>query len=630
MLLARKYSWAGVRMAMLSPSELLDWLGQFQFLSAAQTDEIRHTLSAFPDTHAFAKELIRRDWLTPYQVNQIMQGNQDQLVLGDYRLRERLGEGAMGQVFKAWSLRLERVIAVKTIHKELVNSEKAMKRFRNELETAAQLDHPNIALVRDADEVDGKPFLIMDFIDGTNLSQRVKQQGPLIIQEAVEYTRQACIGLQHAFERDIVHRDIKPANLIVTTTKVGGETTPLVKILDFGLARYESEREESTRLTQVGNLLGTIDYIAPEQARDARSADIRADIYSLGCSLYYLLIGRPAFLGSSVIEKLSPRMTGEPPSVRDLRPEVPAALDEVLRKMMARKPDDRYQTPIEVAQALMPFTGKATPVPVALAVPVTESATSGVVMAQPVPTAAVACSVPMAQPIMATPVRPTGDPSAETIELPPVARNGSAIPMATPAPPMRADGGAFLGMSASGRDMSTPASAATPAVPRARKLFTGRIILILGGAGFVLSLIACVGIFAYLWFGNPAPKKGTLLITATKFSMPDKKNGKTVPQVAIPGKHHTVHVFIERVDFKGPVNVMLKDLPAGVVCKPVTIPANTDRIEVPFTVSIGTLPIVAPIRVFAECESAGATAEAPMKLEVGVDPWTLKKLIPPK
>jgi serine/threonine protein kinase len=602
-------------MAMLSPSELLDWLGQFQFLSAAQMNEIRPSLASFPDTLSLAKELIRRSWLTPYQINQIMQGKQDQLVLGAYRLRERLGEGAMGQVFKAWSLRLERVVAVKTIHKELVNNEKAKRRFDNELETAAQLDHPNIALVRDADEADGKPFLIMDFIDGINLSQRVKQQGPLPIQEAVECAYQTCIGLQYAYEHKVVHRDIKPANLIVTTTKTDGDTAPLVKILDFGLARYESERENSTRLTQVGNILGTIDYVAPEQARDARGADIRADIYSLGCTLFYLLAGRPAFLGSSVVEKLGPRMTGDPPSVRERRPEVPEGLDEVLRTMMARQPEDRYQTPSEAAEALLPFTGRVSTVPIAQAAPGTEPASSSIVMALPVPAGAATGNVPMAQPVV------VADLVAETILLPP-----QPVPTAltaTPLPAPRKDGGAFLGMSATGRDMSTLTAAATPSVPVAKRATSKRTIVIIGGALFCLSLIACVGIFLVNWFSTPTPVKGTLLITKTQFSMPDKRNGKAVKPVAIPGRHHTVHVYIQRADFKGPVEVMLKDLPAGVVCKPVTIPANANKVEVPFTVSWGTLPIVAPIRVVAECEAAGAMAEAPMTLEVA-DPAKLR------
>src|SRR4051812_41378328 len=181
-------------MATLAANEMLDWLAQFQFLTPAQADELRPLIPGFSDSHSFAKDLIRRDWLTPYQVNQILQGKHDQLVLGSYRLRERIGEGAMGQVYKAWNLRLARVVAVKTIHKEHVNSTKAMDRFRREIETAADLKHPNIALVRDADEVDGRTFLVMDYIDGINLSQRVKQGGALPVHEAVEYARQAALG----------------------------------------------------------------------------------------------------------------------------------------------------------------------------------------------------------------------------------------------------------------------------------------------------------------------------------------------------------------------------------------------------------------------------------------------------
>src|ERR1019366_383311 len=241
---------------------------------------------------------------------------------------------------------LGRLVAVKTINKEMVNSSKALDRFRREVETAAQLDHPNIALVRDAEEIDGKPYLIMDYIEGLNLSQRVKQDGALPIGDAVEYARQAALGLQHAYERGIVHRDIKPANLIVTSTKNSGDSRPLVKILDFGLARYESESEDRERLTKVGHMLGTIDYVAPEQAQDARNADIRADIYGLGCTLYYLLAGKPPFDGDSMLEKLGPRVTGEPPWVRTARQEVPPGLEDVLRTMMARKSDDRFQTPI--------------------------------------------------------------------------------------------------------------------------------------------------------------------------------------------------------------------------------------------------------------------------------------------
>ncbi|MBI1830614.1 MAG: serine/threonine protein kinase, partial [Planctomycetes bacterium] len=193
-------------MATLSPSQLLDWLVQHQCLTPAQGDELRPLLSTFSDTRLFAKELIQRDWLTPFQGNQIVNGLHDQLVLGVYRLRERIGEGAMGQVFKAWNTKLGRVVAIKAILKSLLNNERAMDRFRREVETASQLDHPNICRVRDHGELDGRPFLAMEFIDGIDLSKRVKQDGALPIHEAVEYIRQAALGLQYAFEQGIVHR----------------------------------------------------------------------------------------------------------------------------------------------------------------------------------------------------------------------------------------------------------------------------------------------------------------------------------------------------------------------------------------------------------------------------------------
>ncbi len=347
-------------MAMLSPSELLDWLGQNQFLSTMQTDALRPLLPSFPDTMVIAKELMRRDWLTAYQINQIMQGKHEQLVLSGYRLRERIGEGAMGQIFMAWSLRLGRLVAVKTLTKQLINNDKAMERFRKEVATAAQLDHPNIALVRDAGEDGNRPFLVMDFIDGVNLSQYVKQQGPLPIHEAVEYARQTALGLQHAFERGIVHRDIKPANLMIASTRTAGEA-PLVKILDFGLARFQSEEDNSTRLTQVGRMLGTIDYIAPEQAQDSRNADIRADIYSLGCTLYFMLTGDAPFPQGTVPQRLMQHQSAEPTDIRATRPDAPEELIAICRKMMAKAAADRYQSADEVSRALCEWLGEGEP-----------------------------------------------------------------------------------------------------------------------------------------------------------------------------------------------------------------------------------------------------------------------------
>ena len=227
--------------APIHPVELLDWLERNQLLTPEQARELRPLLPTFPDARLLAKELIQRNWLTPYQVNQIMQGKQEQLILGYLRLRERLGEGAMGQVFKAWNTKLERIVAVKTLHKDLVANARAMERFRQEIEAVAQLDHPNIVKVRDADEIDSRPFLVMDYIDAANLSFLVKTQGPLPISIAVECVRQAAVGLQHAFERGVIHRDIKPANLLLQAAQRGAPPTDFcVKLLDFGLARTAS------------------------------------------------------------------------------------------------------------------------------------------------------------------------------------------------------------------------------------------------------------------------------------------------------------------------------------------------------------------------------------------------------
>jgi tRNA A-37 threonylcarbamoyl transferase component Bud32 len=583
-------------MATLSPSELLDWLGQNQFLSGAQTDELRPLLGIFPDNLAVAKELMRRDWLTPYQVNQVMQGKHDQLVLDCYRLRERIGEGAMGQVFKAWSLRLERIVAVKTIAKELINYDKAMERFRREVETASQLDHPNIALVRDAGEADGRPFLVMDFIEGIDLSRRVKQQGALPIREAAEYARQAALGLQYAFECGIVHRDIKPANLMVTTVRKNVDALPLVKILDFGLARYESERENGARLTQVGKLLGTIDYIAPEQAQDARGADIRADIYSLGCSLFYLLAARAPFQGKDIVEKLGPRLTGEPPWVRTLRAEAPPGLENVVRKMMARRPEERYQTPIEAAQALQAYADAPIVAAIAVARPMTARASAGVMMAMPVPANA---TVPGGKVPMAMPV-------GVCARTPPAA---AGVPVQTE--PDREEDSAFLGMTATGRDMSSGSTAAPGRAAQPKKPFPVKLAVILGGGAFLLSAVVCLGVcvLSNLFMDSTAKKpEGAFRITKVKWSMADEK--------AIPGRPHHVLVWIERGNCKGPVNVMLKGLPDGVTSRTLTIQPNDAHGQFGFMVSYGTDPLTKEVKVFAECEAEGASAEMPMTLTI--------------
>ena len=337
-----------------SPKDLLSWLIDHQFLTESLGQSLLSSPASCADAMSLSKELLQRDLLTPYQINQILQGNGERLLLGPYRVVERLGEGAMGQVMKCWSQKLQMFVAVKMIHKEHLASKKALNRFFREMETAGKLDHPNIVLLRDADRIADCPFMVMEFVEGTDLSRLVKQAGPLAIEQAADFARQTALGLQHAFERGVVHRDIKPGNLLITR-----DPRPIVKISDFGLARLESERSSERRLTQQGTVLGTIDYIAPEQAENAHSADIRSDIYSLGCTLCFLLTGKPPFGGATLTEKISAHLKGDPVDIRIHRPEIPSDLIAVLKCMMARHRTDRYQTPADAALALQPFCGEA-------------------------------------------------------------------------------------------------------------------------------------------------------------------------------------------------------------------------------------------------------------------------------
>jgi serine/threonine protein kinase len=340
-------------MAGLTLPGFVEQLRALQLLSDAQQQMLSARGHAFGDVQSLARELVRRDWLTPYQANQVLLGKGENLVLGPYRLLERLGTGAMGDIFKARHLRMDRLVALKIIHKDLLDSPKALERFSREARAVAQLAHPNIVVVHDADQVGDVHFLAMEYVEGTDLAKLVHRAGPMPVGLACDLARQAAMGLQHAFERGIIHRDVKPGNLMIAQT--GPMQPRVIKILDFGLARFESDSEIGGRLTQLGHIVGTVDYIAPEQAENARTADTRSDIYSLGCTLFFLLTGRPAFRGDNLVEKVTARMGDEPPSVRAERSDVPASLDRVLAKMMARDPDYRYQTPAEVVAALSPF-----------------------------------------------------------------------------------------------------------------------------------------------------------------------------------------------------------------------------------------------------------------------------------
>lgn len=292
--------------------------------------------------------MVRRAWLTSFQAAQIRDGKQDQLLLGPYVLLDKLGEGGMGQVFKARHRRLGRVDAIKLIRQVHLSNPDASKRFYREIRAASALAHANIVHAYDADEVDGVHYFAMEYVDGMDLREVLKQRGPLPVAEACDYVRQAALGLQHAYERGLVHRDVKPHNLLVTAG------TPTVKILDLGLARFSHAAEQgvSSTMTGDGTVMGTPDYIAPEQALSSHAVDIRADVYSLGCTLYHLLTGSVPFPNGTAMEKLLAHQLTQPATVRELRPGVSHAVEQVVARAMAKKPEERFQTPAEMARAL--------------------------------------------------------------------------------------------------------------------------------------------------------------------------------------------------------------------------------------------------------------------------------------
>ncbi len=342
-------------MALASAPAFVDALRKSPLLTDAQRTELVTQLQKqFPDLRLLARELMQRGWLTAFQANQVLQGNGAGLVVGPYVIQQRLGEGGVGQVFSARHQHMNRLVALKLIRQDALADKEAVGRFQREVQVISQLTHPNVVQAYDAGPIGTNYFLAMELIEGTDLNLLVEKNGPLPVEEAVDYIRQAALGLQHIHERGLVHRDIKPSNLLVTKAH-GEHSGGLVKILDLGLARLEHQAKKDSTGNLTGTLpvaMGSLDYMSPEQALDFHNADIRADIYSLGCSLYFLLTGRSPVGEGTMPEKLMRHQQSEPSPLTQVRRDVPAALPGVLAKMMAKRPEDRFQTPREVAESL--------------------------------------------------------------------------------------------------------------------------------------------------------------------------------------------------------------------------------------------------------------------------------------
>lgn len=314
-------------------------------------EEVRSISDALPveqrpkDGASLARLLVEQGKLTAFQVETIRGQGGNTLVLGNYVLLDQLGQGGMGTVYKAEHRRMQRLVALKVLSANVVKSPELQERFQREARAAARLEHPNIVTAYDADEFEGTHFLVMQYVDGQDLAAYVKRHGPLSVKQAVDCIVQAARGLQYAHDQGVVHRDIKPANLLLDKAGV-------VKILDMGLARIDSTQEKESDLTSTGAVMGTVDYMSPEQAVATKNADARSDQYSLGLTLWYLLTGRSAYGGESLMAKLLAHRDAPIPSLAINRPDVPPMLEVVFQKMVAKQPGNRFATLSEAADAL--------------------------------------------------------------------------------------------------------------------------------------------------------------------------------------------------------------------------------------------------------------------------------------
>jgi len=291
-----------------------------------------------------AQLLVEDGLLTRWQADKLLAGKHRGFRLGKYKLLGQIGKGGMSHVYLAEHVLMQRRVAIKVLPRQRVKDKSYLQRFQLEARAAARLDDPNIVRVFDIDNEGDTHYIVMEYVEGRDLHQTVSQDGPLPYNTAVRFIAQVATGLQHAHEMGLVHRDIKPANCLVDQHKT-------VKLLDMGLAKLQDD-ETSLTLAHDENVLGTADYLAPEQALNSHTADARADIYSLGCTLYFLLAGRPPFPEGTISERLLKHQVEEPDSLLKSRPDCPLSLVNLCQRMMAKKPENRPQTAGEVARLL--------------------------------------------------------------------------------------------------------------------------------------------------------------------------------------------------------------------------------------------------------------------------------------
>ena len=343
-------------MAINTVDDLIEVIRTNDLLPPERMKELTVTVAGrVDDPKRMGKYLVQRRWLTLFQLQALFQGVASELSIGPYRIVDRLGQGGVSSVFKAWDTNRKQYVALKVIHPDLESNVEAFGRLQREMMAATRLNHPNIVKALDIDLQGRRHYFAMELVEGTDLQKLVELSGAVPVHESCNFIRQAALGLQHAYEIGLVHRDIKPANLLLI------EQSRLIKILDFGLARLQFAKKQEVNLTIEGSVIGSADYLAPEQSRNPSGVDVRADIYSLGCTLFFLLTGEVPFPGGSAFLKIHKHISEEPVPPLEIRnPILPEALVTIVKKMMAKQPDDRYRTPASVAAALAPYSRATT------------------------------------------------------------------------------------------------------------------------------------------------------------------------------------------------------------------------------------------------------------------------------
>jgi serine/threonine protein kinase len=337
----------------LTVLKFLDLLEAVKLLSSEELGALRKatpTAQEATDAGVLARMLVQQGKLTKHQAAALYQNKPKVVVLGQYVLLDRLGAGGMGTVYKGRHRQTQQVVAVKVLNAAAIRSADSVRRFQREAETVARLSHPNLVRALEAGEIEGQHVFVMEFVEGIDLSSFVKKNGPLPLGEAVHCIAQVARALAYAHEQGIVHRDIKPANLML-----GSDGR--IKVLDMGLARFNDPATTASGaaeegLTQTGQVMGTVDYMAPEQALHTRLADARADVYSLGCTFYKIVTGTNPFDGDSLVAKILAHREQPIPSLKVFQSSIPRATDLVLQKMLAKNPEQRYQSMAALAEEL--------------------------------------------------------------------------------------------------------------------------------------------------------------------------------------------------------------------------------------------------------------------------------------